>query len=61
MRWPYSGARRDKAMSEKEPTDLELFEQIMKNQKAMSEVIRSHEAQIKRLQFRLDRIERGTP
>lgn len=35
----------------------EMFAQIAKNQAAMLKVIKSHEATIKRLAFRLDRME----
>lgn len=44
-------------MSEEEISNDELFAQIAKNMQAMSGVIESHEAQIKRLQFRIDRLE----
>ena len=40
-----------------QPTIDEILIQITKNQAAMSEVLKSHEAQIKRLQYRLGRIE----
>lgn len=42
---------------QEQPTLDEILAQIAKNQAAMSEVIKSHEAQIKRLQYRIGRIE----
>ena len=41
--------------------DDELFAQIAKNQKLMSDTILSHEAEIKRLKFRIDRLEKEHP
>ena len=41
----------------RQPTVDEILAQIAKNQAAMMKVIESHEVQIKRLQFRLGRIE----
>lgn len=39
-------------------TDDEMFAQIAKNQTAMLKVIKSQGAEIKRLKFKLDRLER---
>ena len=42
-----------------EITDDQLFKQIMITMQKMSGVIQSHEAQIQRLQFRIDRLEKS--
>jgi len=42
-----------------EITDDQLFKQIMITMQKMSGVIQSHEAQIQRLQFRIDRLEKA--
>lgn len=42
-------------------SDDELFAQIATNMRIMSDTILSHEAQIKRLNFRIDRLEKVHP
>ena len=41
-----------------EITDDEMFAQIAKNQAGMMAIINSHQAIIKRLEFRIERLER---
>jgi hypothetical protein len=42
-----------------EYTDDEMFAQIAKNQRVMADSILSQHAEIERLKFRIDRLERG--
>jgi hypothetical protein len=48
----------DKLTPDNKITDDQLFEQIAINQRKMSDVLLSYEAEIKRIKFRLDRLEK---